>query len=170
MSINLQGKIRAALFLTTFSVIGLTGCASVGTVSESNRAVSGQYDGTWLVNVQKSAGLQYVNGWNMQCGDMTNTFPVKVEDGMLYFGNSKQQIKTGVSESGRFKLIVPLGDIASASQQSSTSMANGDVKVILRGSLNQDKQNGHITFGVAEVGYGGCTAKTKFNRAKDTAI
>lgn len=161
---KITSKSRMAMVGATLSVVGLTGCASVGTVSESERDVSGRYDGVWMVEIQKAAGLQYVQGWNMNCGDMRDSIPMLVKDGMMQFDDSPNALKVGVAESGRFKMVIPLGDIASASPTSDISIANGDVKIILRGNLSDEKSKGHITYGIAEMGYGGCTAKTKFRR------
>jgi len=75
--------------------------------------------------------------------------------------------KAFVSSKGVFKLVHPLNGDARASGNSSTTMANGDRKLILTGKLAPEggASKGHITYGVAEVGYGGCTAKTKYSLA-----
>lgn len=148
-------------------VAGLTGCA--GTVAmktkQSDRDRTGAFDGVWQVDVQKSAGLQYVGNWQVQCGDMRQVFSITVADGTVGIKKGDGVIKAYVSDKGQFKLFYPLDTKAKASGASSTTMTNGDSKIILRGRLG-DNTDGYITYGVAEVGYSGCTAKTKFNKVK----
>lgn len=146
-------------------ISSLAGCAGVGTVSESDRVKSDKYDGVWIVEIQKAATLQLIQGWQMSCGDMRRSFAVLVKDGMIQLNNDGKQIKTAVAENGRFKLTIPLGDIASESGTSDIIMGNRDVKIFLRGTLKDFNANGHITYGIAELGYGGCTAKTLYKRS-----
>lgn len=164
MSISSFKRMLAVSFLSA----GIVGCA--GTVptqtSIDDRASSGQYDGIWQVNVQKSAAVQYYNNWHLNCGDMRNSFNIKVVDGTLVVGDGENSQKAYVSEKGRFKMYVPLARKASASGISATTISNGDTKIILRGRLADSDSNGYITYGIAEFGYGGCTAKTKFKRLK----
>lgn len=153
-------KLVAAVALATI----VSGCA--GTVArptpESARVTSGTYDGIWQVNVMKSAGTQYVGKWNLSCDDMRTTFNINVIDGAIVLEDENKSKKTYVSDKGRFKMYFPIAHKASASQQSSTTMANGNMKIILRGRLDRAKSVGYLTYGIAELGYGGCTAKTRF--------
>jgi len=161
MLINQDRKLAIVLLFSTF----VASCAgTLGGVKEENRDTTGKYDGVWSVEVQKAAGIQYVGKWNMHCGNMQNTFYVRVDDGALTDRKSADAKKAFVSSDGVFKLTQPLSNEASASGASSTTMANGDMKLILTGKLVPDGENstGRITYGIAEIGYGGCTAKTKY--------
>jgi len=163
----LSSKLKGitALLLSIF----LAGCAGSlgGVVKEENRDTTGAFDGLWKVEVQKAAGLQYHGKWNMRCGDMRRTFNMRVVDGAATVSNAKDAKKAYVSSKGAFKLIYPLTEDARASGNSSITMANGDRKLILSGKLTPDggDSKGYITFGIAEVGYGGCTAKTIYSLA-----
>lgn len=160
-------KMNVATVILLSTVIA--GCAgTLGSIKEENRDTTGTYDGIWKVDVQKAAGIQYVGKWNMHCGDMRQTFNIRVEDGTILFGNAENRTKGYVSAKGAFKLSHPLASKASASGSSSTTMANGSRKLILSGKLVPDGENskGFITYGIAEVGYGGCTAKTKYSFTK----
>lgn len=160
MLLSRLSKITSVLI---FSVV-LTGCAGSVAMStpESARVTTGAYDGVWEVNVLKSAGLQYVSGWQLSCGDMRHTFQIEVTDGAITLDNGKTARTAYVSNSGRFKMNFPIDHEASASVNSGTTMANGDMKIILRGKLDESKSVGFLTYGIAEFGYGGCTAKTRF--------
>jgi len=158
---NKKRKLAIVLLFSTFAA----SCAGTLTgIKEENRDTTGAYDGTWKVDVQKSAGLQYQGNWRMQCGDMQRTFYVRVDDGAMTDRKGADAEKGYISSDGVFKLIQPLSSKASATGSSSTTMANGDMKLILTGKLVPGSENskGHITYGIAEFGYGGCTAKTKY--------
>ena len=157
-------KMEIAALILLSAVI--TGCAgTLGSIKEENRDTTGIYDGIWKVDVLKAAGIQYVGKWNMHCGDMRTSFNLRVDDGTILFGNAENTTKAYVSAEGAFKLTHPLSGKASASGASSITMANGSRKLILTGRLVPDGGNskGFITYGIAEVGYGGCTAKTKYS-------
>ena len=162
-------SVRKFARICTVAVLaaGLTGCA--GTVamktSQTDRDQTGAYDGVWQVDVQKAAGLKYVGNWQMRCGDMRQTFNITVVDGTVGVEKGDQVIKAYVSDKGRFKLFYPLDVKAKESGTSGGMMSNGDTKIILRGRLGENT-DGYFTYGIAEVGYGGCTAKTKFKKVK----
>jgi len=152
---------------TTALVFTLSSCAGSVAMrtSEADREQTGQFDGMWQVDVQKAAGIQYVGAWQMNCGDMRHKFNITVEDGTISAEDGKGKIKKAyVSNKGRFKLILPIRHKSSESGQSDATMSNGNMQIILRGRLSDKDSVGYITYGVAEVGYGGCTAKTKFKR------
>ncbi len=162
MEFNRKMKIASVLLLSIF----IASCASAFSsgVKEKNKDTTGKYDGLWTVEVQKAAGVQYVGKWHMTCGDMRQTFKTNVNNGIMNLGTDSNKTTAFVSKDGDFKLVLPLSGDAQASMGSGTAMANGDRKLILSGTLSPDGKNskGYITYGIAEVGYGGCTAKTKY--------
>lgn len=157
MSLQTPLKLVVAVLLGA-SLIGCAGTVAKET-SESDKNTTGDYDGEWGVEVLKAASSQQLGNWILSCGDMRRKFTVSVEDGVITVGD-----KTAfVSNEGKFKMYMPIETKAEATGTSARSMSNGDMKIILRGRLSKSDSAGFLTFGIAEMGYGGCTAKTKFN-------
>jgi len=154
-----------ALTVLLFSMFIVSCAGTIGPgISEENRDTTGTYDGIWTVDVKKAAGTQYYGKWIVRCGDMRQTFNMRVSDGTLALSDAADAKKAFVSSGGVFKLTVPLTGDAQASVNSATTISNGDRQLILTGTLASDggDSKGYITYGVAEFGYAGCTAKTKF--------
>lgn len=163
MLLDKKIRVAAVLLISIF----ITSCAGILTeVKQENRDTASTYDGTWKVEVLKSAGSQFNGNWVLNCPDMRRTFNMRVNDGTISLGNTSSY----VSADGIFKLIHPISSEASATGSSSTTMANGDMKLILTGKLVPDgeRSKGHITYGIAEIGYDGCTAKTKYTLTNQT--
>ena len=162
MSNRLKLKLIGALVVATL-VSACAGAVSRQT-SEQDRDTSGRFDGPWLVTVAKGAGVQYVHNWSVECDDMTNEFEIFIEDGTINLKSDAASTRAFVSTEGNFKLSLPLTGEASSSSRSDVTLANGDRKLILSGRLGGDKPVGIITYGIAELGWGGCTSKTSFSR------
>ncbi len=154
------GKLSAAIAL--FTLLG--GCAGtvVSPVKEQDKSTSGEFDGVWKVEVAKGAGTQYVDKWTLTCGDMSRVFELVVRDGVINIASGQNKQTAYVSKTGKFKVILPIAGETKESVSSSTSVANGRMQLILRGQLAEQNAVGFFTVGVAEFGYGGCTAKTRF--------
>jgi len=166
--LNRKLKARAVILLSTI-VAGCVGTISGG-IKEKDRDTAGTYDGYWQVHVQKAPGLQYLGNWNVSCGDMRRTFHMRVNEGAVSMRVVASAKKAFVSPGGVFKLVIPLNEDAKAAGHSDTTLANGDKQLILTGTLAPDgsESSGYITYGIAEFGYAGCTAKTKFNRTSQS--
>jgi len=166
MLFNTKIKTIATTLAFSYLISGCFGVLGTG-IKEENRDTTGAYDGIWVVEVQKAASLQTYGQWDISCGDMRRTFNIRVLDGTMDLGSDDNANKTFVSSNGKFKAILPMSVDAKASGSSSTTLANGDMKLILSGTLvpSGDKSAGYITYGIAEMGYGGCTAKTKYTLA-----
>jgi len=162
MFLNREIKIATVLLLSTF-VVSCAGTMGPG-VSEKNRDTTGTFDGIWTVDVQKAAGTQYYGKWHVSCGDMRRSFNMRVNDGTMTLSDAADAKKAFVSAGGVFKITLPMSDDAQASGNSSSTISNGDMQMILTGTLAASDGNskGYITYGIAEMGYAGCTAKTKF--------
>lgn len=162
----LLGKFSKLTAVLTVAIV-VSACAGtvLSPIEEEYRDTSGVYDGLWKVDVQKAAGTQIYGKWNMNCGDMRRTFNMRVTNGTMNFGRGKNATTVYVSADGKFKAIIPIDHVASATGTSSTTMANGTMKTIISGQLADEKSVGFITYGIAELGYGGCTAKTKFSKS-----
>ena len=156
-------KRKVTTSLTLCFALALSACA--GTVNRTPTAADadseGKYNGVWQVLVSKNGGRQQVANWTLRCGDMSNKFSISVNDGVLSFSNSENAPTYYVAKNGNFKVNFPIAQKAKESATSDGTMANGNVRIILQGNL--EKGTGFITHGIAELGYGGCTAKTKFN-------
>jgi len=155
--------------LTLSLTLALSACA--GTVNKTPTAADsdseGKFNGVWEVQVSKNGGRQQVANWTLRCGDMSNRFSIQVNNGILTFSNSDKAPTYYVSKNGSFKLNFPIAQKARESATSDGTMSNGNVRIILQGNLN--KGVGFLTHGIAELGYGGCTAKTKMKRLGDAA-
>ena len=162
MSNRLTLKLTGALMVAVL----LSACAGAVSrpTSEQDRDTSGRFDGPWLVTVAKGAGVQYVQNWSVECGDMTNEFDILIQDGTINIKSEAGSTRAYVSTEGNFKLSLPLSGEASSSSRSDVTLANGDRRLILSGRLGGDKPVGIITYGIAELGWGGCTSKTSFSR------
>lgn len=154
----------AAVVLFATLVTGCAGSSIGGGIKEKNKDTTGAYDGTWTVAVQKAPSLQYIGNWNVTCGELERTFTMEVTDATITFYNEGTPTEAYVAADGRFKMIQPLTSKAKASGTSDVSISNGDRQLILRGKLAPEESKGYITYGIAEFGYNGCTAKTKFSR------
>ncbi len=140
----------------------LQACAS-GPVKDSQRDTSGKFDGNYRMNVQKMAGLQYVENWNMNCGGKAYSVPVTVKKGQAIIGLSvqgKKSFPTNIDDKGRFQLTIPLNKKASASGASATTMADGRRRLIVEGNLA--KGSGSLVVGIKQFGWQGCRANVKY--------
>lgn len=164
MKNNNNNKIITTVSIV-FAAMLTQGCAStvLSSVSESNRDVSGTYDGTWKAVVVSTSSIQSMGAnWRVTCSDRTGEEygPLIVENGVLQFGSYDSE---NVSSSGKFRLAVPLKERAAASNTSDSQLHNSGMKVILNGSL--ERESGKLTFGFAQFGYQGCTSKVKYEKA-----
>ncbi len=156
-------KLFSALLFSTL----LTSCGAVPKqIDSENRDTSGQYDGVWDVSVGKGRTLQYVQNWQFNCGDMSNSFQFAVRDGTIGLQSSKANVTGYVSSQGRFKMYLPIEGEASASGTSDSSINNGERRLVLQGRLGEETGEGFFTVGIAEFGYAGCTSKTQFKRVE----
>ncbi|OED37851.1 hypothetical protein AB833_22310 [Chromatiales bacterium (ex Bugula neritina AB1)] len=145
----------------------LQGCAStkLKQVHRADRAISGAFDGTWKGEVISTAATQPGPGdWVMNCGDLSGTEigQIAVVDGVANFGPHSESSTAYVNESGKFRFVIPMAEVATASGRSDSSISNGKMTFIMYGSLQS--QRGTMVYGIAQFGNNGCASKVKFTR------
>ncbi len=158
-----QYRIFKLLCLVTIASL-LVGCSGrvLQTIDESERDTAGVYNGEWFVKVTKGAPVQRIDNWIFTCGDMSRVLKIIVEDGSVYIAEDKNKNKAYVSRDGKFKLKVRLSQMAEASAGSGSAIVDGKRTFILQGSLKDKKRKGYVTYGVAQFGNNGCTAKAHY--------
>lgn len=155
--------------LTTFVLaLSLSACVGSGAkiISESDKDISGIYDGLWDVRVHKHPALQYIQNWQMSCGDMRHETNLLISNGEVVSisGSNDSDSRTYVSQSGQFSYVEGLDQKAEASGISDVSMDNGSAKLIFNGKLSETSGKGYLTIGIAQFGYDGCKAKVSFTK------
>lgn len=145
-----------------FMVLFQIGCvANVSSQTrESDRDTSGQFDGNWLANVQKSAEKQVLPGnWVANCDGRPRQFKMRVAKGQIAFSSGDKEQRTFIDGEGQFRFDIPLNKRATSAGTSAKIDLNKRT-LIIYGNLSKAK--GRMTFGVAEFGNNGCTAIIKF--------
>jgi len=153
-------------FLTGFvkkNLRVMMGCASTS-VSEKDRDTSGTFNGIWKVDVAKGSAIQYIQRWQMSCGDLEHTFYIEVKDGVVNLAGQQVEEKTFISADGQFKMVVPVKSMATSNVNSGSTFTDGSMRIILAGTLsdNSKKAKGRMTYGIADFGYDGCKSTASF--------
>jgi len=144
----------------------IAGCASK--VGVEQRDTTGRFDGQWRVELDKGTSKQSVSNWTFTCGDMSNTFYVRVDDGQMgiQMTEDPDSIQTAyVGTDGAFRLEAPTGTVSRASGTSDATIGAGENTLILDGNLSDTEGRGRYTMGVREFGNAGCT--TRFSMRKE---
>ena len=135
-------------------------------VSESSKDAAGTFNGQWSARVVSTATSQHgPGGWTLTCPDRAGTDLgiISVENGTASVAAGKDnKMSTYVSDSGRFRFEIPTGVVMAASGTSDSSLSNGDITLIMHGSLSSGK--GLYTVGIAEFSNSGCTSKVAFSK------
>ncbi len=145
----------------------LAGCGSTALrqVDQSDRDRAGVYDGVWSGLIVSTAAKQPGPGnWLMDCGDMAGTqmSNIVVDDGVASLGGQEDSPVANVSAFGKFRFVIPMSEVATAAGRSDSSINNGDMTLIMYGSLRTQK--GSLTIGIADFGNNGCTSEVEFSK------
>lgn len=171
MSMTLESRTRpafgrySAVLLASVCALTLTACVSnvSSQVKESSKDQSGAFDGTWIAEVQKSAGRQPMPGnWIANCDGSPWNFTLRVADGVAKNNLRGSKEKAFVSSTGDFRFDIPVKNDAKAAAGADRSLSLAKQTMIVYGNLQKAK--GRFTTGVAEFGNNGCTAIIKFSR------
>ncbi len=157
---------RSVALLLALSALTMTACVSniSSQVKESNKDQTGAFDGTWVANVQKSAGRQSMPGnWVANCDGSAWDFRVRVADGVAKNSIRGSRESTFVSPTGDFRFDIPVKHEAKASAGSARDLALAKQTMVVYGNLKKAK--GRFTYGIAEFGNNGCTAIIEFKKA-----
>ncbi len=161
----MQLKLSVALLYCALSTLLLAGCTKMGSVTESDKDATGQYDGLWKVSVQPGARTQFPYGrWRSNCKDMSRTLQLAVKDGVATLSNVNGKHKTYVDNSGRFRYEIPSNQRRVA-LGGGAELDAGEVTYIVTGNLA--RQSGSWVDGVRQFGNSGC--KTSMTFAKKGA-
>ena len=153
----------AAGAMLALGVLTTTACVSnvSSQVKEENRDTTGNFDGNWTAEVQKSAGQQLMPGnWIANCNPDPWKFNLNVNKGVAKTNIRFADKTTFVGGNGDFRFDIPLQSKAEAKAGSGRELGLTDRTMIVYGNLR--KAQGRVTFGVAEFGNSGCTAVIKF--------
>lgn len=171
MSMTLSPSTRPAIgrysVLLSASLCALTLTSCVANVSsqvkESSKDQSGKFDGTWLAEVQKSAGRQPMPGnWIANCDGSPWNFTLRIADGVAKNNLRGSKEKAFVSSTGDFRFDIPVKSVAKEAAGSDRSLSLAKQTMIVYGNLEKGK--GRFTNAVAEFGNNGCTAIIEFSR------
>ncbi len=147
----------------SFACVFFVGCASTvsSPVTDENKDTSNVFEGRWVANVQRTAGTQLMPGnWRMSCYTKPYIRRLTVANGRIALTDQRPVAFTYVNSEGQFRFEVPLTEKATESAISDLKILAGERTLILYGNLNTGK--GRITYGVAQFGNNGCTAKIEF--------
>ena len=162
---KIQVAITTKTLILIASIIALAACSS--TVHKSDRDTSAKYDGRWNLQITPANTPQRVHNWNFTCHDYSTVSRSRlvVKDGQATLVWRGWTRKTYVNTKGVFKFEYPGGRLR-VSNSSGISAVNPNIKIFIRGNLDEKKGKGTLVVGFAEVGYAGCTSKVSFERAK----
>ncbi len=163
----MNNKKISTVFASLAFVLALQGCAStvLKPVAESNRDVAGSFNGSYQGIVTNTALVQQAQGnWQFNCHDITgkNVGVISVVDGIATLGEEEGTPTAFVSKNGKFRFEIPLQEVAAAAGTSDATISNGNITIILYGSL--DKGAGSMTYGIAEFANNGCTSKVEYKK------
>jgi len=159
-------RLSIALAAASFLLVQAACVSNVSSATkESNKDLSGSFDGVWLAKVKKTSGRQQMPGnWIVICDGRPQEFTITVDDGTAHVWHNRVKEKTYVANDGDFRFDLPIADSdrAGASAQIALKRRNR----IIYG--NFAKAKGRHTIGYEEFGNNGCTAVIDFVR-KDAA-
>ena len=162
---NLKFAKRSVALLLALCALTMTACVSnvSSQVKESNKDQSGAFDGTWVANVQKSAGRQSMPGnWAANCDGSAWDFRVRVADGVAKNNLTGSKESAFVSATGDFRFDIPVKNEAKASAGSDREISLAKQTLVVYGNLKKAK--GRFTNAIAEFGNNGCTAIIEFKK------
>jgi len=162
LSITKKNILSATLIATVF----LTACASP-VVKESDRDITGLYDGEWIMKVAKGANVQYIENWNFSCDLPAYISDLEVRDGIVSvrpLENSDRRFETYINDHGRFSLELNLDGGAESTSASATTLADGRSRLIIRGDLGKSRASGRLIFGIKQFGWQGCQTTIAYSR------
>jgi len=144
----------------------LQACATtvIRPIGESQKDQSGAFDGTWLMEAKKSAGIQYGPGnWQFNCTHQTGELGVLfVSEGSASMTIAGKAARTFVNQSGQFRFEVPISTTAQTTSTSDSSIDRNKMTLIIAGSLEQGA--GFLTRGIEQFANNGCTTKLGYRR------
>ena len=148
--------------LTLLSAGLLQACVGgIGTVALEDKDSTGRFDGIWQINVLEGASVQHAAEWRLNCSDMSHSFKVLVQDGVMrvwMHGPDEEPSTTYIAVDGRFRMSAPTGT-KSVANSSSPMLGNPENTMILNGTLNRTAGKGWYVWGVREFGNHGCTSR-----------
>lgn len=161
-------KVSYSFWTAVILVMFLSGCVGSMTraTDESDRDLTGKFDGLWSVEVHKNPALQFIQNWQLSCANLERKTNLLVRDGKIVSlaGQNSTQANTYVSQKGVFRYVQPLADKATAAGTSDVSMSDGAAKLIFSGKLGDKSGKGILTIGIAQFAYDGCKAKVTFSK------